>query len=67
MNTIKRILCFALTLISILGMALPALALTTTITDEDIPYDFFEYNRTAHGMTSTRLFTAMHPATMPIV
>lgn len=45
MNTLKRILCFALALISVLGMALPALALTTTITDEDIPYDFFEYNK----------------------
>lgn len=45
MNTIKHILCFALALISVLGVALPALALTTTITDEDIPYDFFEYRK----------------------
>lgn len=45
MNTIKRILCFVLVLISVFGAVLPALALTTTITDEDIPYDFFEYSK----------------------
>lgn len=41
----KRILAFVLALVTALGMALPALALTTTITDEDIPYDFFEYSK----------------------
>ena len=42
-SKIKRILCFALVLLSVLGVALPALAVTTTITNQDNPTDFFEY------------------------
>lgn len=43
-SKLKRILCFVLALLTVLSMALPTLAITTTITDEDIPYDFFEYS-----------------------
>ena len=42
-SKIKRILCFALVLLSVLGVALPALAVATTITNQDNPTDFFEY------------------------
>ena len=44
-SKLKRILCFVLALLTVLSMALPTLAITTTITDEDIPYDFFEYSK----------------------
>ena len=42
-SKIKRILCFALALLTVLGVALPALAATTTITNQDNPTDYFEY------------------------
>lgn len=44
MNHFKRTLCLLLAVILLLGIAAPALAATTTITDEDIPYDYFEHN-----------------------
>ena len=43
MNHLKRTLSLLLAVILLLGIAAPALAATTTISDEDIPYDFFEY------------------------
>lgn len=43
MNHYKRTLFLLLAVILLLGIAGPALAATTTISDEDIPYDFFEY------------------------
>lgn len=39
----KRIICLVLALVTVLGVALPALAVTTTITNQDNPTDFFEY------------------------
>lgn len=38
----KRIVCFVLAMVTVLGIALPALAATTTITNQDNPTDFFE-------------------------
>ena len=43
MSTVKRIACLVLALIMTLGVALPALAATTTITNQDNSYDYFEY------------------------
>lgn len=43
MNHLKRTLSLLLAVVLLLGIAAPALAATTTISDEDIPYDFFEY------------------------
>lgn len=43
MNHLKRTLSLLLAVILLLGIAAPALAATTTISNEDIPYDFFEY------------------------
>ena len=43
MNHLKRTLSLLLAVILLLGIAAPALAATTTISDEDIPYDYFEY------------------------
>ncbi len=42
-SKIKRIVCFVLAMVTVLGIALPALAATTTITNQDNPTDFFEY------------------------
>ncbi|MDL2218021.1 hypothetical protein LJC27_05125, partial [Christensenellaceae bacterium OttesenSCG-928-M15] len=39
----KKILCFILTALLLFCYAAPAFAETTKISDEDIPYDFFEY------------------------
>lgn len=40
MNHLKRTLSLLLAVVLLLGIAAPALAATTTISDEDIPYDF---------------------------
>lgn len=43
MSRAKRILAFILAMTTALGIALPALAVTTTITNQDNSYDYFEY------------------------
>ena len=59
-SKIKRILCFALVLLSVLGVALPALAVTTTITNQDNPTDFFEYQNSTgwHDLNTTYHYDA---------
>ncbi len=42
-SKIKRITCLVLAMATVLSIALPALAATTTITNQDNPTDFFEY------------------------
>ena len=50
MNHLKRTLSLLLAVILLLSIAAPALAATTTISDEDIPYDFLN-TTTKVGMT----------------
>lgn len=43
MKHLKQTLCLVLALAMLLGFAAPVMAAATTITNEDIPYDYFEY------------------------